>query len=984
MIMRLVNARLWVLAATLALALPSQAQKSDIEAKAEIAFARGLASQFTFVNLAEEVIADLEKAGVSAEMKGAMGLVKCEVYSIGARGERDTAKKHELYEEALRLYDDFIKANGLADERATAEAAFVNTSATYAAALDLALEEAVGERVEQIKTRQAEILTEAIKRTQDLIEGLESLGSKERSQAQARELYTLMLNRGNMLAEVGKTQTDGTYYFEQGVQTLEALVFIAGEGTPPALRSFNAIGVIYAHQNMWEDAAAYFEAVIEQTLPTDPEVWAKNSKDLTDGQKAVRFLFVELATAGAVEAFANSGDMELACTYALHLYNQQRKEGFSFSGAGYLSLLASARVLLDSGGWVGGNLTTGEAKWYATEEEIPSSVPRRHRQNCVDFALRIAQTVNDDNKGNVLQIRGQKLISEIIERPSVEVSPDLLFQAAQGEYRDGQYEKAVDGFHRVMRAIESQDDATKQLYGAKVMNHLGRSYRKLGRPLEAAMAFQEGCTTWVGDSEYDSLNAQSFYTIVGTYNKGAISDREPLTKLHKTAEKLVTAIGGRDEDKIQWSNGEKARNAKDYATAITKYKQITTESSYYEKAVVAIGRCKHRQGKVDEAFTIFDDYLTQWVTDPANDSESPARLAKRKESMALAEFFRGLIAYTRAVASENAAKEEGAEVTSEVRERLRLNYQQVIDYLKDYSQTYADQLKLANWAVDNVMRSHIFLEDRDGARADLERMVELAPNEDRTRQASVRFYNTLKSALEGAEDPTVILTEMAEHLHRANQTSSASFANLRRESQHWSELERWAEAEESLTKILTRFADDPEQAAGIESFIKPDLGIALIKQQKMDAAKAILNPLVMGENARPSKKTIMNWSRSIVGWVEGERQMSIIVGAGGTDEELQEVVTKISAIAASGDKWVDCEWYEQKFLVAYTYFVWSQTNSSKKDSVKGQISDITDMTGTDFKELETWCDHEETPEAVRARLGNGTLKARFQWLGRQK
>ena len=42
-----------------------------------------------------------------------------------------------------------------------------------------------------------------------------------------------------------------------------------------------------------------------------------------------------------------------------------------------------------------------------------------------DFALRIAQTVNDDNKGNVLQIRGQKLISEIIERPSVEVSPDL-------------------------------------------------------------------------------------------------------------------------------------------------------------------------------------------------------------------------------------------------------------------------------------------------------------------------------------------------------------------------------------------------------------------------------------------------------------------------------------------------------------------------------------------------------------------------------
>jgi len=967
MIMRLVNARLSALTAILALALPSQAQKSDIEAKAEIAFARGLASQFTFVDLAEEVIGDLEKSGVSASMKGPLGLVKCEVYSIGARGERDTARKHELYEEALRLYDDFIDANGLADELATAEAAFVNTSATYAAALDLALEEAAGEEVERIKTRQAEVLTEAIKRTQDLIEGLGSINPDERSTSQSVELYTLMLNRGNMLAEVGKTQADGTYYFERGIKTLEDLVFIAGEGTPPALRAFNAIGVIFAHQNLWEDAAVYFEAVIEQTLPTDPKVWAENSMELTDGQKAVRFIFVELSTGGAVEAFANSGDMELACTYALHLYNQQRQQGFSFSAPGYVSLLASARVLLDSGGWVGGNLTTGEARWYATEEEIPASVPRRHRSNCVDFALRIAQTVNDDNKGNVLQVRGQKLISEIIERPSVEVSPDLLFQAAQGEYRDGQYEKALEGFRRVMRSLESQDEATKQAYGAKVMNHVGRSYRKLERPLEAAMAFKEGCTTWVGDPEYDEINAQSFYTILNTYNKTAISDKEPLIKLREKAEKLVTDIGGSKKDEISWNLGEKYRDQKDFDKAINAYKLITPDSNYYEKAVVAIGRCKHRQGLVDEAFTVFDGYLNDWVTDPANDSESPARKAKRKEAMALAEFFRGLISYMRAVESKNPA-----------------DYQKVIDYLKDYGDTYADQAKLANWAIDNVMRAHIFLADRDGARASLAQMVALAPDAKRTGEASVRFYNSLKSALETAEDPALLMTEMAEHLQRANRSSTSSFANLRRESQHWMELGRWEEAETSLATILTRFADDPEQTTKLISFIKPDLGMAFLQQQKMDAAKAILSPLVMDEGARPSKRTILNWTRSITGWVQGERSnaMSIIAGAGGTEEEMAEVVTKLSAIAAAGDSWISCEWYEQKWLIAYTYYVWGQTNSSKKDSVKNQLKDIFDQATA--SDIEGSCDHEDTSPEVRARLGGGILRARYDWLGRQK
>ena len=96
------------LAASQLLVTAAIAQKSEAEIQAEIEFARGLAADWGFVDLAEEVIDAVRSEGVTGRMNERLGLVTCEVYAIGARNERDPGRRNELFDKALSAYTSFI------------------------------------------------------------------------------------------------------------------------------------------------------------------------------------------------------------------------------------------------------------------------------------------------------------------------------------------------------------------------------------------------------------------------------------------------------------------------------------------------------------------------------------------------------------------------------------------------------------------------------------------------------------------------------------------------------------------------------------------------------------------------------------------------------------------------------------------------------------------------------------------------------------
>jgi hypothetical protein len=239
---------------------------SDAEIRRDIEFARGLAADWSFVDLSEAVLRRIEQGGVSSRMSTELALVKCEVFAVGARNARSAEDRNRLYEEALTAYKAFLRDHSQTDKRAAAEAGFVAVSADFAQSLARSLEETVGEQAETLRKRQVEVLGEAVSKTGDLIANLKALKDKdELSEAQKRELYELMLNRGRMLLELAKAQEDGGFNYEQSHQTLEDLVFTAGEGTPYALRAFIGLGDVYAAQDQLETGGA--DAIRARGLP---------------------------------------------------------------------------------------------------------------------------------------------------------------------------------------------------------------------------------------------------------------------------------------------------------------------------------------------------------------------------------------------------------------------------------------------------------------------------------------------------------------------------------------------------------------------------------------------------------------------------------------------------------------------------------------------------------------------------------------------
>lgn len=950
--------------------LPAFSQKSEAEIQDDIEFAKGLATEWGFVDLAGDVIKAIEREGVSRKTKERLGVAKCEIYAQAAIAERDRLARNALFEQAVQAYESFLEENPNSEAAAEAESRYINTCSSFARSLELAMEEVVGEEAEALRLRRVEVLTAAVARTGRLIEELMAI--REPTEAQKRERGNVMLVRGRMLLELGRSQEDGEFSFQQAHQVLEEVVFDQGEGSPNALRAYDLIGQVYGAQQDWEQAAIYFEAVIEQALPSDPEMWKEmiTELELGPGDKEQRWLFVELSTGSLCDALMATGDVPRACKYALHMINTQRLEGFSFSTTiGYPSLLSAAKTLLDAGGVIGGDLTRGEGVWYESEQDATeANVNRRSRKSTTEVSLDLAKQVVAENQGNVLQVLGQKLIAEITTRPGAVVDPSILYEAAEGKYNAQEYGEALPAFRLVLAAIADKDRATQILFAPKTYYRMGRSYQKLDRHLEACVAFREGCTTWLGDPEYDAYNAKGLYDSAQVVQRNAPGDAI-IKALYDQAERIAAEHSSDNQDEINFKIGEKARRIeKDYDKAIDAYQKVGRAGISYEKAIVNIGVCKFRQEKKDEALEIFADYLENFVTNELNSTGgSAAKEGKRRDAMATAGFYRALIEYERG------------------------QYEKVIAHTREYYKTFPEQDSMAPWTMRLVGNSLC----RTGKIAEAKQYLQIAlgryPDDKQVAAFALEFYKELSDQYDKAtgETRTKLLREMAELLAIGNASGSApSYPNLRNESKHWYDLGEWERARVVLEKVITAFGDDPELSAEMDTYIKPDMAHVLLELHRVPEAHAFLTELVSGEK-KPSKQTLIDYTRSVIGWVEGTAvDISVVLGAGTTEAEFTDVADKLNAMSNAVDKKWACEWYDLKFRQAYGYYVWATAEGGPKDSrklevAKRQLDVLVQELGSEFQGSTSVpgvgqvCDQD--PE-LAAELGSDTLRRRLVWL----
>jgi hypothetical protein len=969
--------------------------QSDAQIREDIRFARGVAEEWGFVDLADGILADIENGNVSGDVSEELGLVKCDLYRAAAVKSRDADKRNDLLERAITAYAAFCDEYQFSKHLPQAEIGLVNTSSVFARSLELAIEEAIGAEAEDLTQKRIEVLNGALKKTNGLISNLEN--EPDQTEVVKRQLYELMLQASQMNYDIARTQETGQFNFDEALRTCENLVFKAGEGTPHCLRAYNLMGRTYAAMQNWEEASAFFQAVIDVAIPADLDEWKETVKDLDlqQADKEQRWLFVELATPGLVEAFASSGQMDEACRFALHLYNTQKREGFEFSRElGYPALLISAEILLDSGGWIGGNLSSGETAWFQSEEEAKDAgASRRNRIACADLSLKIAQQVNAENQGNILQVRAQKLISKIIMRPGVEVQPAVLYEAAEGHYNEKNYTEAVKGLKQVLAALDDSDDATRLELASKTYFYLGRTYQRLDRHLEAIMAFREGVTSWRGDPEYDAYGAQELYKSADRMRK-LIRDDEQITAMFNEAETIAAQLSEANKDEILYRQADTLRGERKFAEAIPKYEQIDKLANDYEKALVAIGECRFRLGEAEAAEAQFANYVENYVTDENNSVEnSPVRAARRSDALAKARFYRTLIAY-------QAADKTGLDHSL---------WDRVIVLGADYPDQHPTQDALAPWTMRMVMNAQVSIADVSAARSTHRRLAEEYPSSTFTPVASLELHGALKKLRKEAEDNDDLeganktLREMADLLEFANSKAvKFSFKNTRTEASHWYDLGEYEKAEEVMRELIKRPTDDPKEQNTINSYVRPELAQALLAQQKVAEALEILRDL-MDVEGRPTKQVVVSYCRAVTGWIEGKAgKINMVPGAAADAAELDKVIETLNAISNSQevDKWT-CDWYGYKFQLAYTYYVyatadWGPQDSRKKDSARRQLDVLVQEFGTEFNGIEEACGDadleaaveseditREQAEDLKKRFGDNVLRRRYVWLWRE-
>ncbi|MEM1453425.1 MAG: hypothetical protein AAGI22_30255, partial [Planctomycetota bacterium] len=462
--------------------------------EAEIDFARGLARDWAFVGMAQAVLDDVADARLSDRMESELELVRCDIYGIGAKAESDATRRNQLFEQALEAYESYVDANTLAENRDEAVQSLIELSGVYAKSIDISLEDAAGEEAQELRERKFGVLEKAAERSNGLINELDAIPDDEMTPEIRTKTWVAKLDLASLYAKMSASVEDDVTWSELAITTYSDLIFDVGEGTEIALRANAGLGDVYAAIGEDETAQSFYTGMIDNVVPPDPEQreadleWSKLPLDI----KQKRFLYVELAIPGVQGTSRNLGELDAAIEYGLFFYNLYREEGFTLSVLGQDAMLEFASTLVDAGGYIGGDLGAGEAKWFATQEEMREAVrARRLQRSAVEFALDLAKQVADENPGTESARKGGILIASINERPGVEIPIDAIIKAADGERASEEYDRALGTYREALQRVDTLEPADRVEFGAKIYYGLGLTLRRQQRNLEAAMAFRE-------------------------------------------------------------------------------------------------------------------------------------------------------------------------------------------------------------------------------------------------------------------------------------------------------------------------------------------------------------------------------------------------------------------------------------------------------------------------------------------------------------
>jgi hypothetical protein len=899
--------------------------RSDSERR-EIEFARGLAEEWGFAELAQQVVDGLAAKAETPRQQAELELLRCELLAASAR--RAGPRRDELARRSIESYRAFADRTAndaaLADLARAAQLALVREATARASELALELEDDADS--EAIRGELSACANDTLRRSGALIDELRRATGAQRSDADTRQVHELLLAQGDLALDLARAQPDPAAALAKARTAFDRVLETAAETSPFALRAKSGLAEIDRRLGRLEPAARAFQMVVELAVPRDAAAWSAARAQMSPAELEMRFAFVQLATAGLVDALDEAGKEPEAVAWGLSFVNLWRLEQLELQRpVGDLSLLAVARALLGVGGYVGGDWLAGRGEWLATTQEHvhAKSEPTR----ALDVALALAKVVEDRNRGMVLGDRARNLIDDVLARPGVEFKPDVLLESGQVAFAAGVIPRATERLERALAALEHSEPAEQQRLGAKVLGLLGRCQQSEGRPLEAVRSFETALERFAGDTEEDRLNARALYESVRAL-RGERQGDPQIEQLAQRAEELAAKHDPRLGGELAFARAEQAFAAARYEEAAEVFAAVPAHAREFEQARAFAGACAVHLGQLERAESILGDYLDRYLQDPANAlaSSDGEQRGRRAEAQAIAVFHRGWCACELAERGAGAPQWKRAAVL-----------------LDGFETRFPAQSSYAPAALYRALVAYERLGRAADSRRVLATLIQRFPADPWTATALGETYRGLEHQLEQTSDASAkraLVREMAETLRALNgATETPAYANLALEADRWLELEEWDAAERVLARIVEQFGST--RSDDVANDVLPKLGEARLRLGDARGAAEALAPLVEGGAA--ARRTVQTYARALAGWVEaipptdggGALRITAHPGAGGA-EGARKALQLLDQLTASAEPW-SAEWLECEFDRLQAQLVLAESDPATREALRGEL-----------------------------------------------
>ena len=885
-----------------ALALPQQDGAATL-AKKNADAARAITKEFSLDYWSEKLLERSLAETTSPEGRSELLLARCDVLLLKAQRKVNDADRLPALGAAGSAYVDFLDSSPGAERTSLAQTQLGGLSSTYGRTLVRLIDggELDGTAKDEAIATAENIFKTSLKGMNSVIDYWEALDDdgEEKNLTRYSVYFPTVFNRAMVYLYWAQLYPAGSLEREDRANRAADYLGDFALGAPffPAQRAYCAVGDCYVALGEFEDANDYYSYVLDNIE------LAKNDSDST-------------LEPGDIDLADSIVQQALLSQMRMHLQSGQTAQ-FWESYHGMVDWVDAERVTLTRDGY--------QAMLIAAEQMIADGDPIG--------AIELSDMVAKENATNSMRLTANSVMGRAIAAAPADaaIPLDVLFGAAQGAYFQKEYADAVDGFRLLIPRLAGHTRESE--FGASSYYFLGLSWNQLRQPMLAAVTHQIGYESYPDDSDYAHKNAEKWQKLATQFSDRAPED----TALQAFNDEAVAAAqrAGIGSDDLQFDQAKKAhdqakRLAKEkadggkilraYDKAIRAYEAVDPAIPSHEKALLQIAICHYERIPYDEmtageAQAAFDEYLTVYLADPANQPTDPVERKIRRESEPTAVFYLGRTYREMAKRGDASA------------------WNKVLSTYEDFVSTYPDQPALGHAAMSYRVEAFLRIASVDSALAEYQAMLDLPAEKSRLSIAAYFLYSHFGKVLEGdMEGPQRIeLTGLqARYLSDYNRFARAPrFQNLVIEGDLWASLGDFSKSAVLFQRVL----DDHSKAQGFDAPMefKVRMGLieSLLQTRKLGQAVPLVEA-VMKE--KPNNFRVMNAVVKVkAGFLVYENGKIFEVPGEGTAESLElatEMVTKLVKIAKNNAGKEDpplnyysfAPWWEAKLMQGYVLY----------------------------------------------------------------